>query len=155
MPVRRKGLTLTLAAAAAAGLPVAPAQACDSGPFPLYYHSGSARLSEGDRRLLAGMKLMAQKDGFIRLSGHADTAGPAEDNRRLTKRRVEGARDYLISLGMPPARIISQSFGESHAGTALDDGSPSWRHRYLLIEIVTPAEARKGKAGRAKTSCGE
>jgi hypothetical protein len=154
MPFRRKGSISTLSGLAAAFLFVAPAQACMTEPLPIYYHSGSARLSGQDRGLLEAMKFMAGTDDFIRLSGHADTAGPAEENRRLTGRRVQGARDYLVSIGMPAGRIITQSFGESHSGTALEDGSPSWRHRYVLIEIVSAAEARRGKAGSPRTTCG-
>lgn len=131
-----------------------PAQACDTGPFRLHYDSGSVQISEADRGVLDYMREVAQEDGYIRLSGHTDTAGPAEENLRLARRRVESARAILLGLGLPPSRILTESFGESRSITALDDSTPSSRHRYVLVELLSPAEARKGRIGRAKTGCG-
>lgn len=131
-----------------------PATACDTGPIRIYYHSGSSRLSEWDRNKLETMMIMAQDSAFIRLSGHTDTAGSAEGNLALSRRRVTAARDFLIALGMPPGRILTESFGESRSITALDDSSPSWKNRYVLVELLSAAEARKGRSGRAKTTCG-
>lgn len=131
-----------------------PAAACDTGPMQIFYAPNSLRLSEGDLGMLDYMRFVAGENGFIRLTGHTDTAGPAEANMLVSRRRVEGARAYLVRKGMPPARILTESFGESRSITALDDGQADDRHRYVLIELMSPAEARKGRAGRAKTTCG-
>ncbi|HEX8480857.1 MAG TPA: OmpA family protein [Allosphingosinicella sp.] len=155
MPIRRTFFTAALPVIAAASTLPVPARACDTGPFRIYFHPGSARLSDQDKQTLDSMKLMAQADGFIRLSAHTDTAGAAEANQLLARRRAEGARAFLVSLGMPVGRIITESFGESRSITALDDSSPSWRHRYVLVELLSPAQARKGRSGRAKRSCGD
>lgn len=98
---------------------------------------------------------MARGDGVIRLSGHKDTVGPRDENLPLARRRVEGAKAFLVSFGMPPGRILAESFGERSAITAIDDSSPSWRHRFVPVELLSPAEARKGRSGRAKRSCGD
>ncbi len=128
--------------------------ACDTGPFRIYYDTGSAELSEADRSVLDYMTTVAREDGYIRLNGHTDTAGRAEENLRLARRRVEGARDVLIGLGMPPSRILTESFGESRSSTALDDDQSAREHRFVQIELLSTAEARKGRIGRAKASCG-
>lgn len=156
LPVITRGSRCLSASAAliAACASLAPAQACDTSPYRIHYHPGSVRLSDYDRSMLEGTMIMAQETSFIRLSGHTDTAGTAEENRQLAKRRVEGARDFLIGMGMPAGRILTESFGESRSITALDDSSPSWRHRYILVELLSPAEARKGRSGRAKMTCG-
>lgn len=143
-------LLLILAAAHA----WAPAEACDTGPFKIFYDSGSDRLPEDGRRTLDYMRDLAGAGGTIRLSGHTDTAGRAEDNLRLAKRRVETARTFLIRLGLPPGRIITESFGESRSITALDDGSVSSRHRYILVEVLSAVEVRKGRMGRHSATCG-
>ena len=150
---RARGLS-ALAASLAAFAFVPPVRACDTGPFRLFYGSGSDRLSQEDRGLLSYMKDLASTDGFIRLSGHSDTSGPAGANLHLSRRRVDGARAFLVSLGMPAARILTHSLGEGHSGTALDDGIRSARHRYVLVEILPAAEARKGRAGRHGATCG-
>ena len=144
-----KWLLPALALAAAA-----PARACDTGPLQIFYAPGSARLSGQDLGMLDYMKLVAGESNFIRLTGHADTAGSAEANLLLSRRRVAGARDYLVGLGMPAGRILTGAFGESRSIAALDDGRADRRHRYVLVELLSPAEARKGRAGRAKTTCG-
>jgi outer membrane protein OmpA-like peptidoglycan-associated protein len=131
-----------------------PAAACDAGPFRIYYPAGSVRLPDQDRGLLDHMKEMAGESGFIRLSGHTDTAGQAERNLLLAMRRVNEAREVLVGLGMPRTRILTHSFGESRSITALDDGTRSWKHHYVLVEIVPAKEATKGAAGRASSSCG-
>ena len=154
MPSRRTRCMSALAALTAACAVITPARACDTGPYKIYFHPGSAHLSESDRDVLDYMRLVAQENGFIRLSGHTDTAGSAKENLQLAKRRVEGARDVLIGKGMPPGRILTESFGESRSITALDDGSPSREHRYILVELLSPAEARKGRSGRAQMTCG-
>ena len=142
-------LLLTLAGCAAV-----PAPACDAGPRRIYFEPGSARLFDGERGVLGEMLAMAQNRGFIRLSGHADTAGPAETNLRLSRQRVEAARDYLIVLGVKPERILTEAYGESRSITALDDGRSDREHRFVQIELLSAAEARKGRAGRASTTCG-
>lgn len=131
-----------------------PAQACDTGPFRIHYEAGSAQLLEQDRGLLDYMESLTEGGSYIRLTGHTDTSGPSEENLRLSKRRVDGVRAYLIGLGMPPARILADSFGESRSITALDDGTSSSRHRYVLVEVLSPTEARKGPAGRHSATCG-
>lgn len=154
MPIRRIRRMAACAVLGAIFAFITPVQACDTSPLRIHYHAGSSRLSEKDRSMLEYMKIVAQESGFIRLSGHTDTAGTAEENLRLARRRVEGARDVLISQGMPRGRILIESFGENRSITALDDSSPSWKHRYILVELLSPAEARKGRFGRAKMTCG-
>lgn len=131
----------------------APAGACEEGPLKIFYGAGSARLSAEESGQVEDMAFMAGRYGFVRLSGHTDTAGPAEANLRLSRRRVDAVRDVLIAAGLPPRRILAESFGESRSITALDDGRSAPRHRYVLIEILTPEEAAKGRGGKAKTSC--
>lgn len=146
----RRWLLPSLALCAAA-----PAFACDDGPIPIYYASGSARLSAGDVRLVEAVAGLAGKGSFIRLSGHSDRTGSAEANRRLTERRVAGVRAALIAAGMPAERIMAQSFGERGASTALEDGRADGAHRYVLVEVLSAAEAGKGRAGRAtRWTCG-
>lgn len=44
--------------------------------------------------------LRAQGDGPITLVGHADPSGSAEYNRRLSLRRAEAVRDFLLAQGL-------------------------------------------------------
>lgn len=143
-------LSLPLAACAAV-----PAAACDFEPVQIFFAIGSARLSDADRQGLDYIESLTSTGAFIRITGHTDTIGRAEANMRLSQRRVAAVREYLIGRSVPPERILSQSFGESRSITALADGQADRRHRFVLVDVMSPSEARKGRAGRGKTSCGD
>lgn len=46
------------------------------------------------------------------LEGHCDERGTNEYNLALGERRANAAKDYLISLGVDPARVRTISYGE-------------------------------------------
>jgi peptidoglycan-associated lipoprotein len=51
----------------------------------------------------------------VRVEGYADPRGTQEYNVELGQRRANAAREYLLSLGIPPARIDMMSRGPSQA----------------------------------------
>lgn len=48
----------------------------------------------------------------IQIEGHCDERGTAEYNLALGERRANSVKKYLISLGIPPDRISTISYGE-------------------------------------------
>jgi peptidoglycan-associated lipoprotein len=48
----------------------------------------------------------------ITIEGHADSRGTNEYNLALGERRASAARDYMVTLGVPTARMIVVSKGE-------------------------------------------
>ncbi|HJR58009.1 MAG TPA: OmpA family protein [Vicinamibacterales bacterium] len=48
----------------------------------------------------------------IMVEGHADSRGTNEYNLALAERRADAVRDYLVSLGLPAARVTVVSKGE-------------------------------------------
>ena len=49
----------------------------------------------------------------ITISGHTDSDGEAEYNRRLSLRRAESVKEYLVkSHDISPSRLVVQGFGE-------------------------------------------
>jgi peptidoglycan-associated lipoprotein len=48
----------------------------------------------------------------ITIEGHCDERGTAEYNLALGDRRALAARDYLVSLGVPAARLATVSYGK-------------------------------------------
>ena len=48
----------------------------------------------------------------ITLEGHCDSRGSAEYNLGLGSRRANAVRDYLVSLGVPTARVTVISKGK-------------------------------------------
>ena len=57
-------------------------------------------------------KLQANPGRNIVIEGHTCSIGTAEYNLALGERRAASVRDYLISRGVPAARLTTRSYGE-------------------------------------------
>src|ERR1700746_3438422 len=80
---------------------------------PIYFgfDSFEISLSEAEKlRQIAGFMKNARNN--IILAGFTDERGTPEYNRGLGERRAQAARNYLLSLGVRPARIQTVSFGQ-------------------------------------------
>jgi large repetitive protein len=52
----------------------------------------------------------------IRIEGHTDSQGPDESNLKLSQKRADAVKDYLIKKGqVDPARLESVGYGETRA----------------------------------------
>jgi len=61
----------------------------------------------------------------VQIEGHADSRGTNEYNMALGERRAAVVRDYLVSLGIPAARISIVSKGEEDP-VCKDEGESCW-----------------------------
>ena len=81
-------------------------------------------LVESQKEVLAALAtdfnryLTFKPDAHLILRGHADVRGSEEYNKRLTERRVEGAKSFLVEHGVPAGSIDVQSFGKDDNLTA-------------------------------------
>lgn len=48
---------------------------------------------------------------IIQLEGHTDYIGVAADNMKLSQRRVDAVRDYLVNKGVNKSRLKTKAFG--------------------------------------------
>jgi OOP family OmpA-OmpF porin len=48
-----------------------------------------------------------------RITGHTDSVGSEDYNQRLSERRANAARDYIVSQGIDASRITTEGLGES------------------------------------------
>jgi outer membrane protein OmpA-like peptidoglycan-associated protein len=75
-------------------------------------------LVESQQEVLAALAtdfnryLTFKPDAHLTLGGHADVRGSEEYNKRLTERRVERAKSFLVEHGVPAGSIDVQSFGK-------------------------------------------
>jgi OOP family OmpA-OmpF porin len=53
------------------------------------------------------------KDKKAELSGHTDNVGTEAYNQKLSERRVNAVREYVVKKGVDSSRISGQGFGES------------------------------------------
>ncbi|MBW8048894.1 MAG: OmpA family protein [Cytophagales bacterium] len=56
--------------------------------------------------------LIACRKKAILIIGHADDVGTSSFNQRLSEKRAKAAVDYLITIGIDPARLAYKGFGE-------------------------------------------
>lgn len=68
--------------------------------------------------------------------GHTDSTGPAAYNQKLSMRRADSVKDYLVSKGVPADRIYTEGKGESDpiATNATREGRAE--NRRVEIELV-------------------
>lgn len=86
-----------------------------SGPLvEINFEFDSSDLRADARRTLQGHAAWLKANPAVRveIEGHCDERGTTEYNMALGAKRARAARDYLLSLGIAPARISTISYGE-------------------------------------------
>jgi OmpA-OmpF porin, OOP family len=59
------------------------------------------------------MGMNGQPSMTVEIAGHTDSIGSAAANLRLSQRRAESVRDYLIGKGIDPTRLTAVGYGKS------------------------------------------
>ncbi|MEZ5661234.1 MAG: OmpA family protein [Burkholderiaceae bacterium] len=79
------------------------------------FQVGRDQLTANGRAALNDLSKIIRKnrDTLIIVQGHTDSVGDKASNLELSGARALVARDYLVSLGVDPARLSVQGFGES------------------------------------------
>jgi type IX secretion system PorP/SprF family membrane protein len=80
--------------------------------------------------------LKQKKDWKIRIEGHADSRGTEDHNLKLSARRAEAVKNYLISRGISPLLIHSQAFGAAVPATKEKNEADLQMNRRVEIEFV-------------------
>jgi OmpA-OmpF porin, OOP family len=72
----------------------------------------------------------------IKITGHTDSTGSADYNRKLSLRRAEAVRDYLISLGGDGSKMEVIGAGESNpiADNRTKEGRA--KNRRVEVEVI-------------------
>jgi peptidoglycan-associated lipoprotein len=103
-----------------------------------YFEYDEADLTEAARAVLQKNSDLMRRRTSIRvmIEGHADSRGTNEYNLALGERRASAARDYIVSLGIPAARITIVSKGEE-APTCRDEAESCWSLNRRAVFVVT------------------
>jgi OOP family OmpA-OmpF porin len=73
------------------------------------------------------------KDKKAALSGHTDNVGTEAYNQKLSERRVNAVRDYVVKKGVDGGRISGEGFGESKP--IADNRTKEGRAKNRRVEI--------------------
>ena len=86
----------------------------DSPLKPAFFGLDSAELdAEGQSAVQSNAELLKKYSSWaITIEGHCDERGTAEYNLALGERRAVAVKTYLVSLGIPPDRVRTVSYGK-------------------------------------------
>jgi len=102
------------------------------------FEFNKATLTEDAKRKLDSEVVSKLKEvgavRYINVNGHADRLGSATYNQRLSEKRAEAVRAYLVSKGIDAAKVETFGFGK----TAPVKSCPDQKDRKSLIECLSP-----------------
>jgi outer membrane protein OmpA-like peptidoglycan-associated protein len=101
----------------------------------LKFEFDRAELRPQDRELLSRIAgiLMTSRDYSVSVNGHTDDVGSEEYNQKLSERRAEAVRDYLLGAGLPPEILSVTGHGKSRP--LLPGSSEAARARNRRVEL--------------------
>ncbi len=87
----------------------------------------------------------------VELQGHTDSTGPAPYNLKLSQRRADSVRDYLVSQGVPESQLTTRGYGETQpvASNATKEGRLQNR-RVVMHVLENPGDIPVKDAGKAQ-----
>jgi len=108
-----------------------------AGSDTVYFGTDEYALDEQSRATLAAQAkwMFANPDVRASIEGHADERGTREYNMALGERRANAARDYLLSQGVPAARLLVTSWGKERPG-ALGSDESAWAQNRRAVTVV-------------------
>jgi len=71
----------------------------------------------------------------VTIEGHCDERGTREYNLALGERRAQAMKDFLISLGVDPARVATISYGKERPA-ALGHTEAAWSQNRRGVTVV-------------------
>jgi OOP family OmpA-OmpF porin len=86
-----------------------------------------------DRDVVAKVKQIPNIK-FINVNGHTDRLGAAQYNQKLSEKRAEAVKAYLVSKGVDASKIETYGFGKTQPVKAC----PDQKNRKALIACLAP-----------------
>ncbi len=81
----------------------------------IQFETGSNRIRSASRSILAEVVSIMNNNPTYNLviAGHTDSIGSSDSNQRLSQRRADAVRQYLIDRGVAASRLTAVGYGES------------------------------------------
>ena len=115
-----------------------PAAPAATGPFLVFFDWDKSTLTDDARRVL---DQIAQRERnsteAIHLIGHADRSGPDNYNMKLSQRRADSTKAYLVAHGISANRITTEARGERDPLIQTADGVREPQNRRVAINLMT------------------
>lgn len=109
----------------------------------LFFATDSAELTPSALEVLAKLagfiKQQPKVDGVI-VDGHADDRGGTRANLKLSERRAEAIKNYLVgNAGLEPVKIRTRAYGEKYPAVPGKEPAGQARNRRALLMVQLPA----------------
>ncbi|HEX3375260.1 MAG TPA: OmpA family protein [Candidatus Acidoferrales bacterium] len=100
------------------------------------FDTGQYSLKPGAREKLAKVSglIIAHPGLNLQIEGHTDSVGSDEFNQRLSEKRADSVRDYLISQGISNDSISAEGFGKANPVSTNDTAAGRQQNR--RVELV-------------------
>ena len=107
------------------------------GQDTVYFDTDRYNIDAADQTALAAQAAWLAKypQKRITIEGHCDERGTREYNLALGERRANAAKNYLVSLGVDPARITTVTQGKERP-IALGSDEDSWAKNRRAVTIT-------------------
>ena len=107
------------------------------GQDTVYFDTDQYNIDAPDQQALAAQAAWLGKYPAKRatIQGHTDERGTREYNLALGERRANGAKNYLVSLGVDAARLTTQTFGKDQP-VAMESTEEAWAKNRRAVTVT-------------------
>jgi peptidoglycan-associated lipoprotein len=108
-----------------------------AGSDTIYFGTDEYSLDDASKATLAAQAqwMLANPNVRASIEGHADERGTREYNQALGERRANAARDFLLSQGVPAARLVVTSWGKERP-VALGSNEEAWAQNRRAVTVI-------------------
>ena len=103
----------------------------------IFFDTDKFDVDQQDMDILRSQATWLQRYPSVRVTveGHCDERGTRDYNLALGERRANGAKNFLASLGISPARITTISYGKERPD-ALGSNEESWAKNRRAVSVT-------------------
>lgn len=102
------------------------------------FEHDSDRLTSESRNILSNVAADLKKFPRLRveLQGHTDSTGPDAYNLRLSQRRADSVRAYLLEQGVPSGQLTARGYGETQPIDSNASADGRQRNRRVVMHVL-------------------
>lgn len=103
----------------------------------IYFETDRFNIDSADAAALQAQAqwLLQYPDKRVTIEGHCDERGTRDYNLALGERRANGAKNYLVSLGVDAGRLSTISYGKERP-VALGSDESAWAQNRRAVTIT-------------------
>ena len=104
----------------------------------MHFEFDDARLTSNAQTILddVAAALVKFQSMNIELGGHTDSFGSDSYNQKLSERRAESVKTYLINGGVAEDRITAIGFGESQPAATNETSEGRDENRRVTLKVI-------------------